>query len=248
MDYVSITLAFRARQTRNFEVLAVAGPKGVFCLKWMKLPDLGDAGVWRERAKNGDDSGMWLRQPAPRRLPSRTSSTARGMFPPETKSRVEDAIRGLNYRPHGVARSLRSSRTGTIGVMVSDIANPFFADLVLGVEDVVHLDARGYNFILCNTEESRDKERMYFEVLQQKRVDGLILAPAGGNADKIREMITQGLPLVCVDRELAGVEADTIVVDNRAAARTLVTHLINVGHRRIAALRANSTRIRLTIA
>ena len=157
---------------------------------------------------------------------------------PETKSRVEDAIRGLNYRPHGVARSLRSSRTGTIGVMVSDIANPFFADLVLGVEDVVHLDARGYNFILCNTEESRDKERMYFEVLQQKRVDGLILAPAGGNADKIREMITQGLPLVCVDRELAGVEADAIVVDNRAAARTLVTHLINVGHRRIAALRA----------
>jgi LacI family transcriptional regulator len=156
---------------------------------------------------------------------------------PDTKARVEDAIRALNYRRHGVARSLRS-RTGTIGVMVSDIANPFCADLVLGVEDVVHRDAGGYNFILCNTAESRDKERMYFEVLQQKRVDGLILAPAGGNADTIRDMIAQGLPVVCVDRELAGVEADTIVVDNREAARTLVTHLIDVGHRQIAALRA----------
>jgi DNA-binding LacI/PurR family transcriptional regulator len=70
----------------------------------------------------------------------------------ETKKRVEDAIRTLNYPPHGIARSLRRSRTGTIGVMVSDIANPFFADLVLGVEDVVHRDAGGYNFILCNTE------------------------------------------------------------------------------------------------
>ena len=63
-----------------------------------------------------------------------------------TKKRVEDAIRSLNYRPHGVARSLRRSRTGTIGVMISDIANPFFADLVLGVEDVVHRDPGRYNF------------------------------------------------------------------------------------------------------
>ena len=104
----------------------------------------------------------------------------------ETKKRVEDAIRTLNYRPHGIARSLRRSRTGTIGVMISDIANPFFADLVLGVEDVVHRDAGGYNFILCNTEENREKECMYFDVLSQKRIDGLILAPAGGNDEVIK--------------------------------------------------------------
>ena len=72
---------------------------------------------------------------------------------PDTKARVEDAIRALNYRRHGVARSLRS-RTGTIGVMLSDIANPFCADLVLGVEDVVHRDASGHNFTLCNTAET----------------------------------------------------------------------------------------------
>jgi len=156
----------------------------------------------------------------------------------ETKKRVEDAIRTLNYRPHGIARSLRRSRTGTIGVMVSDIANPFFADLVLGVEDVVHRDAGGYNFILCNTEENRDKECMYFDVLSQKRIDGLILAPAGGNDEVIKDLMARGLPLVCVDREIAEVQADTIVVDNRAAALTLVRHLVAIGHRRIAVLRA----------
>ena len=138
----------------------------------------------------------------------------------ETKTRVEEAIRALHYRPHGVARSLRRSRTHTIGVMISDIANPFFADLVLGVEDVVHRDVGGYNFILCNTEENRDKERMYFDVLAEKRIDGLIIAPAGGNDDAIKDMIAHGLPVVCVDREFVGVEADTIVVDNHSAAKT----------------------------
>lgn len=102
-----------------------------------------------------------------------------------TKDRVERAIRALNYRPHGVAQSLRRSHTSTIGVLISDVANPFFADLVLGVEDVIHHDGGNYNFILCNTEENSEKERMYLEVLLQKRVDGLILASAGGNVEPI---------------------------------------------------------------
>ena len=111
--------------------------------------------------------------------------------------------------------------------MISDIGNPFFADLVLGVEDVVHRDAGRYKFILCNTSENLDKERMYFDVLQQKRVDGLILGAGGRQRRRDSGMIAQGLPVVCVDRELADVETDTIVVDNRAAARALVAHLID---------------------
>src|SRR6202034_2775627 len=112
---------------------------------------------------------------------------------------------------HGVARSLRRSRTSTIGVLISDIANPFFADLVLGVEDVIHRDVGNYNFILCNTEENSEKERMYLEVLLQKRVDGLILASAGGNVEPIQNLVAEGLPLVCVDREVDKAVADTIV-------------------------------------
>jgi len=157
---------------------------------------------------------------------------------PEMRERVEKAISDLNYRPHEVARSLRRSRTGTIGVMISDISNPFFAELVLGVEDVIHRDAGRYNFILCNTEENFEREKMYLDVLWRKRVDGLILAPAGGNVEPIRRLVAEGLPVICVDRRLQGVETDTIVVDNRLAGRVLAQHLISVGRRRIVALRA----------
>jgi LacI family transcriptional regulator len=157
----------------------------------------------------------------------------------ETKERVQRAILALNYRPHGVARSLRRSRTSTIGVLISDIANPFFADLVLGVEDVIHRDVDSYNFILCNTEENSEKERMYLEVLLQKRVDGIILASAGGNVEAIQNLVAEGLPLVCVDREVDKAVADTIVIDNYAAALSLVRHLVAVKRRRIAVLRAN---------
>ena len=157
---------------------------------------------------------------------------------PDTKARVEQAIRDLNYRPHEVARNLRRSRTGTIGVVIADISNPFFAELVLGIEDVLHRDAGRYHFILCNTEEDVDKERMYLEVLSQKRVDGLILTPAGGAAEALRNLINEGLPVVCADRILEGIETDAIVVDNRDAARSLVSHLIALGRRRIAVLEA----------
>ena len=156
----------------------------------------------------------------------------------ETKARVEQAIRDLNYRPHEIARNLRRSRTGTIGVVITDISNPFFAELVLGVEDVLHRDVGRYHFILCNTEENIDKERMYLDVLSQKRVEGLILCPAGRNAEAVRNLIDEGMPVVCVDRILEGIETDTIVVDNRDAARRLVRHLISLGRRWIAVLQA----------
>ena len=159
-------------------------------------------------------------------------------FAAETKARVERAIRDLKYRPHEVARNLRRSRTGAIGVMISDISNPFFAELVLGVEDVIHRDVGRYHFVLCNTEESAEKERMYLDVLAQRRVDGLILAPAGRNGGVVGRLMAEGLPVVCVDRVLAGLDADTIVTDNREAARGLVRHLVGAGRRRIAILKA----------
>ncbi len=95
-----------------------------------------------------------------------------------------------------------------------------------------------YNYILCNTEEDSKRERLYFDVLLEKRIDGLIISPAGGNSDYAATLIGEGLPIVCVDRSFQGVEADTIGVDNREAARKLVTHLIGMGHRWIVALRA----------
>jgi LacI family transcriptional regulator len=156
---------------------------------------------------------------------------------PETKERVLAAIAELRYRRDGIARSLRRSKTGTIGVVISDITNPYFSDLVRGIEDSVYgLDDK-MNFILCNTEEDLAKERLYLDVLMEKRVDGVIVAPAGGNEAHFAEL-AEILPTVFVDRSLAGVEADSVLVDNEAAARGLVEHLIRLGHRRIAILKA----------
>src|SRR5262245_2230882 len=89
---------------------------------------------------------------------------------PETRQRVLEAIEALRYRRDGIARSLRRAKTSTIGVIISDITNPFFADLVRGIEDRIYGRETGYNIILCNTDEQGERERMYLDVLQEKRV------------------------------------------------------------------------------
>jgi LacI family transcriptional regulator len=163
---------------------------------------------------------------------------------PATRQRVLDAIEALHYRRDGIARSLRRSSTGTIGLMVSDISNPFFSDLVRGVEDRIYGLDRGYNLILCNTDENPAKEKLYLDVLLEKRVDGLILAPAGGNAAYIRSLLGNGFPLVFVDRGLPALAADAVLLENSGAAHDMTAHLLRLGHRRIVAfqarLRANS--------
>jgi len=157
---------------------------------------------------------------------------------PATKERVVAAIAALGYRRDGIARSLRRSETGTIGVIISDIKNPFFSDLYKGVEDTVNGLGTNQNLILCNTEEDIAKERKYLDVIMEKRVDGLILAPAGGNEAYLEALVEQHFPIVFVDRSLPAVRADRVLVDNRQAACELVRHLFDRGHRRIAILKA----------
>ncbi|MBW7922815.1 MAG: LacI family DNA-binding transcriptional regulator [Rubellimicrobium sp.] len=158
---------------------------------------------------------------------------------PETKQRVLEAIEALHYRRDGIARSLRRSRTGTIGLVVSDITNPFFSELVRGVEDAIIEKHRDSNLILCNTDEDTEKERRSVETLLEKRIDGLIFAPAGGNESQISHLITRGVPVVMVDRRLPGVEADAVLVDNVQGAYELTAHLLGLGHRRIGVMRAD---------
>jgi LacI family transcriptional regulator len=156
---------------------------------------------------------------------------------PETQARVLAAITELDYRRDGIARSLRRSKTGTIGVIISDIANSHFSAMVRGIENSIQALPEPLNFMLCNTDEDGPRERMYLDLLIEKRVDGLIVAPAGYNEAEFARA-AKTLPMVFVDRRLEGVEVDSIGIDNRGAAKKLVTHLINQGHRRIAALSA----------
>jgi len=154
-----------------------------------------------------------------------------GYVSPETRSKVLRAARLLDYHPNALARSMVKKRTHTLGVVVSDNANPFFAAVVRGIEDVVH--RHGYAVILCNADEDPEKEEMYLRILREKRVDGLLLAPSGEAGRFLRAWAREGLPLVLIDRKIEGIAADAVIVDNRSGAKEAVAHLIGLGHRRI---------------
>ena len=157
----------------------------------------------------------------------------------ETRDRVLAAVESLKYRRDGIARSLRVSQTSTIGLMISDISNPFFAELVRGIEDAVHERGHDYNIVLCNTEENDERERRSLELVMEKRIDGLIMVPSGGNNDYLKDLVVDNMPIVFVDRSLPGIDVDSVVVDNRDSALRLVTHLVALGHKRIAAMQAS---------
>ena len=160
----------------------------------------------------------------------------------EARDKVHAAIVALKYRRDGIARSLRVSQTGTIALLISDITNPFFAEMVRGIEDCVHTRGKTFNILLCNTEENDERERRALDMVLEKRIDGIIIVPTGGNAELLQDLVDGGLPIVLADRHLAGLQADSVIVDNRAASFAITDHLIRLGHRRIGALAAESRR------
>jgi LacI family transcriptional regulator len=156
---------------------------------------------------------------------------------PETEARVREAIRALHYRPNLLARSFRQRVTHTIGLLVPDNSNPFFAELARAIEDVGFNEQ--YNVILCNSDLSEAKQSHYIDVLLDKRVDGIILTSSGlisgetavDTAARIREA---HVPFVLIDRDLGEYPVDQILVDNHQGGALAGHHLIGLGHRRIA--------------
>jgi LacI family transcriptional regulator len=153
----------------------------------------------------------------------------------ETRERVEAAVAELGYVPNRLARSLRSKRTQTLALVITDITNPFFTTVARGVEDTAS-DA-GYTVIFCNTDESESEERKYLQVLLQQRVDGILLVPARSTSDSIDLIQKQGTPVVVLDRRLQReVNVDTVRCENEMGAYQLVRLLIELGHRQVAIL------------
>jgi len=151
---------------------------------------------------------------------------------PATIQRVRQAMQELDYHPNAVAQSLRTQKTKAIGIVVSDITNPFFAMLVRGAEDAA-IEA-GYSLIVCNSDESSDKEDRYVRLLRQRRMDGLLISPVGdGSTSAVQKLPRQRMPFVFVDRRAKGVEADAVLSDNSAGAYHATHYLIEQGHRRI---------------
>ena len=155
-----------------------------------------------------------------------------GHASPAARRKVSESARQLGYRPNVVARALVSRATTTVGLVVGDIENPFFAAAARGLADV--MDAHGYTVLLANADEDAGRERRAVDALRARQVDGMVVVPApGASPEHLAELVTAGVPLVLLDRAVVGVAADSVLVRNVAGARAAVAHLAGLGHRRI---------------
>ena len=149
------------------------------------------------------------------------------------RERVLTAVRNLRYHPNHIARSLKVRSTRTLGMIISDITNPFFSQMVRGAEDAAL--ERGYLLLTFNSDDREDREHQVLAVLRRRRVDGvlLVVAPSVKPPSHIRGALAGGIPIVCLDRLPPGIRTDSVTVDNVEGARHCIDHLIGLGHRRI---------------
>lgn len=150
---------------------------------------------------------------------------------PASRAKVLAAATELGFRPNAQARSLRKTRTNTIGVLVSDVRNPFFAEIAHTVAQTAI--ASDIATLLCNADESTEQQDHCLDLLVSQRVDGMIVTPQGDGSGSLREVLTLGLPVVFVDRTIDGVDVPSVTSDNRTGITEAVAHLADLGHRRI---------------
>jgi len=151
-----------------------------------------------------------------------------------TRERVERAVVELGYVPNMLARGLRSKRTNTLALVMTDITNPFFTVIARGVEDAARKS--GYSVIYCNTDESETEEFKYAQILAQKQVDGVILVPACSKSKSVEFFQSNDIPVVLIDRSIPDVETDAVRCDSVSGAYQLVKLLLALGHTRIAVI------------
>lgn len=153
---------------------------------------------------------------------------------PATRERVLAAIAELGYRPNAVARSLRMNRTMTLGLVIPDNSNPFFAELARRIEEVGF--SYGYTILLGNAMDDDEREAQYVRALLDRQVDGLILVPAHGARTWIAELSQTPVPRLVLDRQIDIPHATQVLVDNEAGAHEATAHLLSHGHQAVACL------------
>jgi LacI family transcriptional regulator len=157
---------------------------------------------------------------------------------PATRERVESAISKLGWVRNESARQLRAGRSMSIGMIVMDLANPFFIDVVLGAEDRLH--QLGYSVQLGNSAGDAEREATHLSVFEQQRVRGVLLAPIGPVAAQLAQLRQRGIPVVVVDRAGDDMDCCSATVDDVEGGRLAVRHLIDQGHKRIAVVGGRS--------
>ena len=155
----------------------------------------------------------------------------------EVCKKVIDLARELNYKPNQIAKGLRTGKTNTIGLIIADIANPFFGKL--GREIEKEAASNGYRVIFCSSDENAENSKKQIEMLQQGQVDGFIIAPPAGSENQILALKRNKTPFVLIDRHFPDIETNYIVVDNIKASYEAVSHLIDKGYRKIACVTLN---------
>lgn len=149
----------------------------------------------------------------------------------ELKARVREAAQTLDYHPNRNARHLRVRVARTVGLVISDIQNPFFTSVVRGIEDM--LQRADYTLLFGNTDENHEREQLYLATLRAEGVAGIIFAPSSDEVEEYAPLVDAHVPLVAIDRVPAGLRVDSVQVANRHGAAAAVSHLIGLGHRRI---------------
>jgi len=156
----------------------------------------------------------------------------------DTRKLVLDAVEQLNYRPNLIARSLRVQKSAKIGLVVSDIRNPFFTAIGRAVEDAAY--EQGYSVLMCNTDENPAKEEMYLNLLHDENVAGIIFSPTQQFSAGLKSY-QSNIPFVIIDRAVNSKQVDMVLLDNIIAAYELTNHLIENGYRKLAGLFGNAS-------
>jgi LacI family transcriptional regulator len=151
---------------------------------------------------------------------------------PETLARVQGTIKDLGFVPNGFARHLRSGHSRTLGLIVPDVANPFFTEVARGVEDAAI--KRDYAVFLCNSDESASKEDRYINVLIEQQVRGVLITPTDVKSDRLDAMRDRGIAVALVDREIKGRKQCSVSVDDVHGGQLGIEYLTGLGHTDIA--------------
>lgn len=157
----------------------------------------------------------------------------------KTKVKVLEAIKKLNYKPNRVAQRLRTTRKTSklIGLLIPDIQNPFYVDVIRGIEEYAY--AHNAAVIIGNFSQDEKKEKLYLDILRSESVDGFVVAPSNEKDLYVKQLISDGFPVVCIDRGLTEVEVDLVKVDNQQGVFNAIEHLIKLGHKRIGFVAGN---------
>ena len=150
---------------------------------------------------------------------------------PGVRRQVLRVVKQLNYQPNRTAQRLRAKQSKVIGLIISDIQNPFFTSVVRGIEDVAY--AHGYSLVLCNSDEDTEKEKLYIAVMRAEAVAGVILTSTTESNPHVADLLAHHIPVIAMDRRIKNHKLDSVCVSNAQGAFAAVSHLIELGHRRI---------------